>query len=197
MARKLDEGLQAERRRQILDAAMTCFRRSGFRGASMSEICQEAGMSPGHLYHYFSGKEAIVEAICERDLERVFAALTAAQGSEGFAATVVELGIEEVTNQAGLHIPFIQDIFAEANRNPRVAEILARFDERVEAEMAERLRAAQAGGQLDAALDVMGALAELRIVADGYLARVAANPSFDNPANRAHLRRMLTRALKP
>lgn len=62
---------RAERRDQqvqrILDAAKVCFVRSGFQGASMQQICAEAGMSPGALYRYFASKEAIVEAICEAD----------------------------------------------------------------------------------------------------------------------------------
>jgi TetR/AcrR family transcriptional repressor of uid operon len=48
---------------RILTAAMNCFIRSGFRGASMNEICSEAGMSPGALYRYFPSKEAIIEKI--------------------------------------------------------------------------------------------------------------------------------------
>src|SRR3954468_14106321 len=62
---------RAERRDQqvqrILDAAKTCFVRSGFQGASMQQICAEAGMSPGALYRYFASKEAIIEAICDAD----------------------------------------------------------------------------------------------------------------------------------
>ena len=52
---------------RILDAAKTCFVRSGFQGASMQQVCAEAGMSPGALYRYFPSKEAIVEAIVEAD----------------------------------------------------------------------------------------------------------------------------------
>lgn len=52
---------------RILEAAKKCFVRSGFQGASMHEICTEAGMSPGALYRYFPSKEAIIEAIAEAD----------------------------------------------------------------------------------------------------------------------------------
>ena len=65
---------RAERRDQqiqrILEAAKSCFVRSGFQGASMQEICAECGMSPGALYRYFPSKESIVEAICEADRAR-------------------------------------------------------------------------------------------------------------------------------
>lgn len=62
---------RAERRDQqtqrIMDAAKSCFQRSGFQGASMHSICSEAGMSPGALYRYFPSKESIIEAITEAD----------------------------------------------------------------------------------------------------------------------------------
>jgi len=59
------------RRAQILDAAADCFRNHGFHGASIAQISKSAGMSAGHIYHYFANKEAIIAAIVERDLERI------------------------------------------------------------------------------------------------------------------------------
>ena len=44
---------KSDRRSEILAAAQRCFVRSGFHGASMQDICNEAGMSPGNLYRYF------------------------------------------------------------------------------------------------------------------------------------------------
>jgi AcrR family transcriptional regulator len=62
---------RAERRDQqtqrIMDAAKSCFQKSGFQGASMQSICAEAGMSPGALYRKFPSKESIIEAITEAD----------------------------------------------------------------------------------------------------------------------------------
>lgn len=58
------------RRQQILDAAAECFRKSGFHGASMSEIAKSFGMSAGHIYNYFESKEAIIEAMVKRDLDQ-------------------------------------------------------------------------------------------------------------------------------
>ena len=54
---------QTDRRMEILDAAQRCFARSGFHGASMQEICAEAGMSPGNLYRYFPSKEALIASM--------------------------------------------------------------------------------------------------------------------------------------
>ncbi len=66
-----EKGSRAEKREaqtaRIMDAARKCFVHSGFRGASMHEICREADMSPGALYRYFPSKESIIEAIAEKD----------------------------------------------------------------------------------------------------------------------------------
>jgi TetR/AcrR family transcriptional regulator, repressor for uid operon len=58
------EHLEA-RRHQILDAALTCFDRAGFHGASMQDIVAEVGLSTGAVYRYFSSKEEIIEALAE------------------------------------------------------------------------------------------------------------------------------------
>jgi len=55
--RKVEEAKHDEKRRQILKAAKRCFIRHGFRGASISDICAEARISPGLLYHYFENKK--------------------------------------------------------------------------------------------------------------------------------------------
>ena len=55
------------RRQQILEAAVACFMRKGFHATRTAEICAEAGMSPGNLFHYFPTNEAIIAAIVEED----------------------------------------------------------------------------------------------------------------------------------
>lgn len=69
------------RRLDILRAAARVFRRRGIAAAGMREIADEAGLSPGNLYHYFSGKDEILLFCQERSLERMQAAVEAARGS--------------------------------------------------------------------------------------------------------------------
>ena len=66
--RTLDPVKHDEKRQEILAAATRCIGRDGFRGASTADICAEAGISPGHLSHYFPSKEAIVSAMAEASL---------------------------------------------------------------------------------------------------------------------------------
>lgn len=65
MVRKVVPEQHEGKRQEILAAAHRCFLRNGLQGASISMICKEAGMSPGHLYHYFPSKEAIIEQMAD------------------------------------------------------------------------------------------------------------------------------------
>jgi len=60
-----------ERCVQVLQAAEKCFREYGFHATSIQRISDVAGMSPGHIYHYFRNKEAIVAGIVEHRLAAV------------------------------------------------------------------------------------------------------------------------------
>jgi AcrR family transcriptional regulator len=49
--------VSAERRTQIIQAALTCFARKGFTNTTMDDIVSESGLSKGSLYWYFDGKD--------------------------------------------------------------------------------------------------------------------------------------------
>jgi TetR/AcrR family transcriptional regulator, fatty acid metabolism regulator protein len=55
--------IQAERRRQILDAAVRAFASKGYHTCRVSDIAKEAGVAYGLVYHYYGSKEALLEAI--------------------------------------------------------------------------------------------------------------------------------------
>jgi TetR/AcrR family transcriptional regulator, fatty acid metabolism regulator protein len=55
--------IQAERRRQILQAAVRTFADKGYHTARVSDIAKEAGVAYGLVYHYYESKEALLEAI--------------------------------------------------------------------------------------------------------------------------------------
>jgi AcrR family transcriptional regulator len=60
---RITEARKTERRDQILHAAFVCFARAGFHKTTMQDICAEAELSPGAVYGYFPGKDAIIEAL--------------------------------------------------------------------------------------------------------------------------------------
>lgn len=52
--------------RRIVDAGQRVLIEHGYDGASTNRIADAAGISPGSLYQYFPGKDAIVTAVIER-----------------------------------------------------------------------------------------------------------------------------------
>ena len=53
----------AEKRRQILDAAVVVFARQGFHGCRVSDIADEAGVAYGLVYHYFRSKDEVLDTL--------------------------------------------------------------------------------------------------------------------------------------
>jgi AcrR family transcriptional regulator len=58
-------------RARILETAEALFRRLGFAKTAVADIATELGMSPANVYRFFSSKNAIVDAICQRCLSEV------------------------------------------------------------------------------------------------------------------------------
>ena len=56
-------GPGVDKRRVILDAAITVFARQGFHSCRVSDVADEAGVAYGLVYHYFSSKEEILNTL--------------------------------------------------------------------------------------------------------------------------------------
>lgn len=60
--------IQEERQELILEAALDVFSASGFRGSTLDQIAEAAGMSKPNLLYYFRTKEAIHRQLIDRVL---------------------------------------------------------------------------------------------------------------------------------
>lgn len=58
-----NEELRQQAQRQIRDAAFELFAATGFVNTSVRAIAEEAGVSKGLIYHYYDGKDDILQAI--------------------------------------------------------------------------------------------------------------------------------------
>lgn len=101
------------RRNQILDAAQRCFKKQGFHKTTLRDIAQEFGMSAGHIYNYFSNKEAIIEALVDK-----FADLPPEERMDKELGQVVDAYLN--LDNTSLSIA----IMNEALINPKVYEIV-------------------------------------------------------------------------
>jgi AcrR family transcriptional regulator len=50
----------------ILEAALALFVEKGFHGTSVPSVAERAGVAAGTIYHYFTSKEALVNALYKR-----------------------------------------------------------------------------------------------------------------------------------
>ena len=63
MATARNTAAAAEKRRQILDAAVRVFARQGFHTCRVSDIADEAGVAYGLVYHYFRSKDEVLDTL--------------------------------------------------------------------------------------------------------------------------------------
>lgn len=61
--------IQAKNRQTILEAALDVFSAQGFRGATIDQVAEVAGLSKPNLLYYFSSKEAIYGELLARLLQ--------------------------------------------------------------------------------------------------------------------------------
>jgi TetR/AcrR family transcriptional regulator len=74
-AKKRRTRIQTEKRELILEAALEVFSTHGFRGSTIDQIAEAAGMSKPNLLYYFHRKEDIHEALIQRLLKTWLAPL--------------------------------------------------------------------------------------------------------------------------
>jgi len=180
--RRASAQLQSDRRAEILAAAQRCFVRAGFHGASMQDICAEAGMSPGNLYRYFPSKEAIIAGIAERDRAEVAQQFANADLSQGLFAVLEGMVQHYFGDYPRERVLLCTEIMSEARRNPEIARISASFDADVRKWLLDLLRAAVACGDIPGDVDLEGAVTMLMLIVDGVWWRRALDPQFDAAA---------------
>jgi AcrR family transcriptional regulator len=71
-----------ERRRAMVDAAITLFSQQGVRGTGVAAIAERAGVTPSALIHHFGSKDGLVRAVLEEADRRALARLSATPASE-------------------------------------------------------------------------------------------------------------------
>jgi TetR/AcrR family transcriptional regulator len=75
VAKRPETRIQREKREIILDAALDIFSTQGFRGSTIDQIAEAAGMSKPNLLYYYRGKEEIYATLLHRLLDRWLAPL--------------------------------------------------------------------------------------------------------------------------
>lgn len=129
------------RREHLLDTARKLFVEQGFHRTGMAQIALASGIKVGQIYRDFANKEAIIAAICEANLVTWLEEdrLETAVANRDTAA--IEAWIERICSDE----PSMEDrrlmaeLLAEVGRNPIIADLNRRADERVRLRLDEAL----------------------------------------------------------
>jgi TetR/AcrR family transcriptional regulator, repressor for uid operon len=196
--RTIDPIKQQAKRQQIVDAAIICFAKSGFHATSTAQICAQAGMSPGNLFHYFPTKDAIIQAIAELDRHETAAALARLRDAENVVTGLQDLARDVLLAASDRAYAAISiEIAAEATRNPAVAALFAANDQQTRSALVTELRRGVDQGHVDASLDLPQTASWLIALLEGGVGRAALDADFDLAANQKTLCDMIARLLVP
>lgn len=180
---KVSEEHALARRRQIIDAAYRCFARKGFHQATMRDIYEEAGLSPGAVYHYFASKHDIIAASFDFDYERsseLFAAAAASEDPLGALVELLSFLVRGLKGAAELNAPRVNvQGWGEALVNPTLRETVVRALGIYREAVAELVRGAQVAGQIDAAVAPSALANTLLSLYYGLELQLALEPQLD------------------
>ena len=136
MSNKLARLQPDKRREQIIDIASAHFARYGYEAVSMSTIASDAGVARALLYHYFPGKDALLEAVLRREAEELLVATAPDPGRSlrqnleyalhaYFDHYLVENGILRVLYAPNPLAPTLVRTLVEKNHAVQVQRLLA------------------------------------------------------------------------
>src|SRR5690554_8173982 len=95
-----NQELLAQRRTEILEAALKVFARRGLAGTKVGDIAATAGLSHGLLYHYFRSKDEIFTELAKIAYQVSLGTLTAATELPGTAWEKIKAMTEMIVSGA-------------------------------------------------------------------------------------------------
>lgn len=154
---KVTQSHRDARRTQVLEAAMMCFARAGFHRTTIQDIVQQAQLSPGAIYLYFSSKEEIIAALADERHEREQMVIAQAGEGDEIQATLRLLAQEFLgklqTSEERMRRRLGIQIWAEALSNDRILALMRRGVDEPRKLLSEMVRSAQLRGDLPTHLD--------------------------------------------
>ena len=106
-------------RDRIIDAAMTVFRRHGFRRSSIEQAAEAAGLTRQALYHHFDSKEALFRAVIERLYQDArVAETTAADAKEKDGGGLADILVAQIAAR-------LTHLIASLDGSPHVEELFS------------------------------------------------------------------------
>ncbi len=154
-------------------------------------------MSPGHIYHYFENKEAIINAIVQQDLEIALNDISESANQDGDVLVSllshVSSSVQELLEmpKAAMRL----EVLAEAGRNPTVAAMVREADREIRSRLRGLLMESPRGSAYLAEGDLDSRVEVLMVLFIGLTTRAIVNPGLDKEALAHIVRRTLEQIL--
>ncbi len=125
MARAVNEKENAERRREILDAAQRMIYSKGYEAMSVQDLLDALKISKGAFYHYYGSKQALLEAFVERLTEEGVRQIAPHVDDPRLGALekfqkVMSVGMEWKTGQRDMLLSLMRSWYGEENLRVRL-----------------------------------------------------------------------------
>jgi AcrR family transcriptional regulator len=117
-----------DRRVAILDAALEIFSRSGYHGASIDEIAQQAGISKALIYEHFPSKKDLHASLLERHVQDIFERLAQTAATPEPGEVRLRRGVEAFLEWSETHPDAFRLLFRDTFEVD-VAEVLRRLQQ--------------------------------------------------------------------
>lgn len=202
--REPDSDGAAERRKQIIRAAVEVFAERGFHRTRVSDIAKRAGVAYGLICHYFESKNAVLDAVFDKSWSNFLKMLRAIRDEAEPAGALdkLELVIDRLIDALEIARGMMQVVIHEVSRSSRFAEAdkQAAFREAFEI-VREIIEEGQRRGEVREDIDPMVSahafFGALEIVCSGViLERVDTDAGITERAKRT-VRAMLLDGLEP
>jgi TetR/AcrR family fatty acid metabolism transcriptional regulator len=150
MAARADR--QADRRRQILEAAVKVFADKGFHASRVGDIAEEAGIAYGLVYHYFESKEDLLETIFRTTWTEMLARVHEVEEAKIPAAEAVRQVTALILRTWRRDPDLVRVLVREVTRNQHVQQEVEEITSAMEA-LERIIRSGQESGEFRTDLD--------------------------------------------
>jgi AcrR family transcriptional regulator len=143
---------QADRRRQILAAAVKVFAQKGFHASRVGDIAEEAGIAYGLVYHYYESKEDLLETIFRTTWTEMLARIGEVEEAGAPAAEAVRQVTALLLRTWRRDPDLVRVLVREVTRNQHVQQEVEEITQAMEA-LERIIQRGQESGEFRSELD--------------------------------------------
>ncbi|RMD65248.1 TetR/AcrR family transcriptional regulator [Candidatus Parcubacteria bacterium] len=178
--------LRAERKAQIIQAALEVFVQKGYHAANISDVATKAGVSQGTIYHYFPSKDALFLAAYETwEVQSLYGEIQQALDDSQSPAEQLRLLAQTVADrmtQAAAMLPANVEFWSHISRNEAVRDGFRHLFQAMRKRLAVIIQEGVARGEF-VAVDAEETATLLIAVYDGLILQWLAEPRSVNWAD--------------